>query len=297
MAVGTFLEAMAETEKQAQDELHGITPLQVTASVNQQILEGNVTSTHSTSTSIFPDPSTGTTNIIMATGPLTSFADSKGISLNSSQVGAVEDKVPIISHSMLPPGLQHVSAAYQNISVPKESSIASGSFLFGPSDDGFSKEHSQLLCASGDVGNTIPLPVRQSNFPDATNPLTPVRSKVCASEYIDQGAPLTPTANLKLLLSAASPAIRERELMQQNTRNVCRSILTDATDVTEEYEYSRKQKSLSILCSRCVCVCVCVCARARALCMPNLILVQVNCLEYSHSVDCCIRVFIVLTLH
>ena len=135
--------------------------------------------------------------------------------------------------------------------MSKESSVTAGSFLFGPSDDGFTKDHNQLLCTADEASNTISLPVRQSGFSD-TNPLTPARNKVCGSDYADEGTPLTPTANLKILLSAASPAIRERELMQQNARNVCRSILTDAA-ITEGFEeYSRKQKSLSILCSRLV---------------------------------------------
>ena len=240
---------MAEGEKQARSEFYGITPLQDTTNLSQQ-LQGNITSIH-TATTIIPGSNTNTTNIAITTGPLTSVVEKNTKNL---QLGMVEDNGTIVSHSLLQPGLENVNtqstAAYQNVSVPKESSIASGSFLFGPSDDAFSKDHGQMLCASDGAGNTIPLPVRQSSFSE-TNPLTPVRNKMYTNEYTDQGAPLTPTANLKLLLSAASPAIREREqLMQQNTRNVCRSILTD-TDVSEEFEYSRKQKSLSILCSRC----------------------------------------------
>ena len=245
---------MAEGEKQARSEFCGITPLQDTTSLSQQ-LQGNITSTH-TATTIIPGSNTNTTNIAITTGPLTSVVEKNTKNL---QLGMIEDNGTIVSHSLLQPGLENVNtqstAVYQNVSVPKESSIASGSFLFGPSDDAFSKDHGQMLCASDGAGNTIPLPVRQSSFSE-TNPLTPVRNKMYTNEYTDQGAPLTPTANLKLLLSAASPAIREREqLMQQNTRNVCRSILTD-TDISEEFEYSRKQKSLSILCSRCVYVCI-----------------------------------------
>ena len=248
---------MAEGEKQARSEFHGITPLQDATSLSQQ-LQGNVTSTHSATTFI-PGPSPGSTNIAITTGPLTSLVEKNTA---NSQFGLGEDNVTMVSQSLILPGLQNVNpqsstAVYQNVSVPKENTVAPGSFLFGPSDDAFNKNHTQLLCSSDGAGNTIPLPVRQSSFSE-TNPLTPVRSKVCTSEYTDQGAPLTPTANLKLLLSAASPAIREREqLMQQNTRNVCRSILTDA-DVPEDFEYSRKQKSLSILCSRCVSIHVCI---------------------------------------
>ena len=167
----------------------------------------------------------------------------------------VEQKAPIPSQ-LPPPGLQTISS--QNIQTSKIMyhgfptpvpvvSCAAGSFLFGPSEDngGYSKEHSQLMCVSEGSTETMSLPTR-TNFADS-NPLTPARSKAC--EYGDQGAPLTPTANLKVLLSAASPAIREREMMQQTARNVCRSILSDA--VNEELEeYSRKQKSLSLLCSK-----------------------------------------------
>ena len=242
---GMSLEAMAEGEKQTQNEFHGITPLQASQSLSQPI-QSNVSSAYLPTATITLDPSTNTNPAAIATGPLPSFAVSKN---NNSQFGVAEES--FVSQSLLIPALQnvttqHSTTVYQNMSLPKENSVASGSFLFGPSDDGFGKD--QLLCASDGAGNTIPLPVRQSTFPD-TNPLTPVRTKVCTNNYTDQGAPLTPTANLKLLLSAASPAIREREQMQQNTRNVCRSILTDP-DVTEEFEYSRKQKSLSILCTR-----------------------------------------------
>ena len=244
------LEVMAEREKQAQNEFHGITPLQASQSLSQ-LIQSNVSSVYLPTTTSTLDPGTNTNAATIATVPLPSFAVSKD---NNSQFEVPEGNV--VSHSLLIPALQNITtqqsaAVYQNVSLPKESSVTSGSFLFGPSDDGFGKD--QLLCASNGAGNTIPLPVRQSTFTDTTNPLTPVRTKVCTSEYTDQGAPLTPTANLKLLLSAASPAIREREQMQQNTRNVCRSILTDP-EVTEEFEYSRKQKSLSILCTRCACV-------------------------------------------
>ena len=172
----------------------------------------------------------------------------------------VEQKAPI--PSQLPPGLQTISqnlqasnTMYHGLPTPVPVvTCAAGSFLFGSSEDngGYNKEHGQLMCVS--EGSTS-LPTRTS-FGDSNNPLTPARSKAC--EYGDQGAPLTPTANLKVLLSAASPAIREREMMQQTARNVCRSILSDAAVNEELEEYSRKQKSLSLLCSKYV-VCACVC--------------------------------------
>jgi len=183
----------------------------------------------------------------------------------------VEQKAPIASQ--LPPGLQTISS--QNLQASKAMchglptpvpvvTCAAGSFLFGPSEDngGCNKEHGQLMCVSERSTETISLPTRTS-FADSNNPLTPARSKAC--EYGDQGAPLTPTANLKVLLSAASPAIREREMMQQTARNVCRSILSDAAVNEELEEYSRKQKSLSLLCSKYV-VCVRVCVRHAGTC-------------------------------
>ena len=242
---------MTMAEKESQNEARDIAPLE-TAQSSSQLLQSSVSVAYSPAATITPDFSTSITNIAMTTGTLPSFAVGKE---SRSRVEVAESTV--VTKPLLMPGLQNINtqfttAVHHNVSVPKE--VACGSFLFGPSDDGFGKDHNPLLCAPDSAGNTIPLPVRQSSFSD-TNPLTPVRSKVCSGDYTDQGAPLTPTANLKLLLSAASPAIRERELMQQNTRNVCRSILTDV-DVTEEFEYSRKQKSLSILCTRFVYMCL-----------------------------------------
>lgn len=257
---------MLDKMAQPHSEFHGITPLQAAASLSQQ---SNFIGSHSATTTITPDLNTTMT----ATVP--SFADSKECDSSDLQFEVVEVKAPLISHSLLPHGLQNITthnsntAVYQNVSLPVESSssVATGSFLFGSSEESFSKDHGQLLCAPDEIGTTIPLPVRQSGFSD-TNPLTPARNKICSSDYTDQGTPLTPTANLKLLLSAASPAIREREMMQQNAKNVCRSILTDNV-VTEEFEYSRKQKSLSILCSRCVCVRMCVRLQSIYLCKQS----------------------------
>jgi len=188
-------------------------------------------------------------------GPEPFFASCSSTSTQYLLQDTAKQKAPI--PSQLPSGLEFITP--QNVqasktvchSLPTPLPVLTGaaeSFLFGPSEDngGYNKEHGQLMCAPEGSGETISLPIRTS-FAD-TNPLTPARSKAC--EYSEQGAPLTPTANLKVLLSAASPAIREREMMQQTARNVCRSILSDAAVNEELEEYSRKQKSLSLLCSK-----------------------------------------------
>ena len=219
--------AERETVKQAwmQWILWHITPSQDTTSLSQQ-LQGKVTSTHSATA----DPSPATTNIAITTGPLTSLLKKNS---TNSQLGLGDD-VTMVSQSLLLPGLQNVNtqsistAVYQNVSVLKENSIASGAFLFGPSDDAFSKDHSQLLCVSDGAGNTIPLPVRQSR--------------------------------------------------QQNIRNVCRSFW-QMFDVSEDFEYSRKQKSLSIVCSRCVSVSVYMCVCVSTLSVYMCVYVWVHCMS------------------
>ena len=147
-------------------KFYGITPSQDMTSLSQQ-LQGKVTSTHSATA----DPSPATTNIAITTGPLTSLLKKNS---TNSQLGLGDD-VTMVSQLLLLPGLQNVNiqsistAVYQNVSVLKENSIASGTFLFGPSDDAFSKDHSQLLCVSDGAGNTIPLPVRQSRQQNIRN--------------------------------------------------------------------------------------------------------------------------------
>ncbi|KAJ6651594.1 hypothetical protein lerEdw1_020795 [Lerista edwardsae] len=102
----------------------------------------------------------------------------------------------------------------------------------------------------------IDLSKRKSCTPERS-PITPV--KLSDRPLTD---PWTPTANLKMLISAASPDMRDREKKKELFRPIENSEFSDAfpdslqcnvgDDVTaDEYEKqrpSRKQKSLGLLC-------------------------------------------------
>nr|XP_033809379.1 transcription factor E2F7 isoform X2 [Geotrypetes seraphini] len=89
------------------------------------------------------------------------------------------------------------------------------------------------------------------------NPITPV--KLADRSQAD---PWTPTANLKMLISAASPDIRDREKKKELFRpiennkledGICDALQFDVDDGTvDEFEKrpSRKQKSLGLLCQK-----------------------------------------------
>ncbi|NWQ96126.1 E2F7 factor, partial [Burhinus bistriatus] len=94
---------------------------------------------------------------------------------------------------------------------------------------------------------------------------TPERNPVTPVKLIDrpQPDPWTPTANLKILVSAASPDMRDREKKKELFRPIENSEQSDAPDslqydmvddsTVDEFEKqrpSRKQKSLGLLCQK-----------------------------------------------
>nr|XP_045726784.2 transcription factor E2F7-like [Mirounga angustirostris] len=98
---------------------------------------------------------------------------------------------------------------------------------------------------------------KQKIFTPERNPITPVK-------LVDrqQAEPWTPTANLKMLISAASPDIRDREKKKglfrpiENkddafTDSLQLDVVGDsAVDEFEKQRPSRKQKSLGLLCQK-----------------------------------------------
>ncbi|XP_062951464.1 transcription factor E2F8 [Cynocephalus volans] len=89
----------------------------------------------------------------------------------------------------------------------------------------------------------------QPDFGPLTTPTKP--------KEVPQGEPWTPTANLKMLISAVSPEIRNRDQKRGLSDN--RSVLPEAKDYLHEHlsgdEYeksqpSRKEKSLGLLCHK-----------------------------------------------
>uniref|UniRef100_A0A2K6G349 Transcription factor E2F7 n=1 Tax=Propithecus coquereli TaxID=379532 RepID=A0A2K6G349_PROCO len=98
---------------------------------------------------------------------------------------------------------------------------------------------------------------KQKIFTPERNPITPVK-------LVDrqQAEPWTPTANLKMLISAASPDIRDREKKKElfrpieNKDNAFTNSIqlvvvgNSAVDEFEKQRPSRKQKSLGLLCQK-----------------------------------------------
>ncbi|XP_048404293.2 transcription factor E2F7-like isoform X1 [Stegostoma tigrinum] len=86
---------------------------------------------------------------------------------------------------------------------------------------------------------------------------TPDRDQVTPVKHSDKSLaePWSPTANLKMLISAASPDIRDREKRKDLFRQIendrlLSSINEAATDEFEQQRPSRKQKSLGLLCQK-----------------------------------------------
>ncbi|XP_061495676.1 transcription factor E2F7 isoform X2 [Rhineura floridana] len=100
---------------------------------------------------------------------------------------------------------------------------------------------------------------KQKNCTPEKNPITPV--KLTDRPLTD---PWTPTANLKMLISAASPDMRDREKKKELFRPIennefsdafsdslqCGTIDDGAVDEYEKQRPSRKQKSLGLLCQK-----------------------------------------------
>ncbi|XP_028614930.1 transcription factor E2F7 [Grammomys surdaster] len=99
---------------------------------------------------------------------------------------------------------------------------------------------------------------KQRIFTPERNPITPVKPV----DRQHQVEPWTPTANLKMLISAASPDIRDREKKKELFRPIenkedvfVNSVQLDvvgdgAVDDYEKQRPSRKQKSLGLLCQK-----------------------------------------------
>ncbi|XP_074086461.1 transcription factor E2F8 isoform X2 [Macrotis lagotis] len=116
----------------------------------------------------------------------------------------------------------------------------------------FFEPHKRILIKTPQKESTTPNSVLaeiQSNLGPLTTPTKP--------KEIPPGEPWTPTANLKMLISAASPEIRNRDQKRGLSDN--RSGILEAKDCLHEHlsgdEYeksqpSRKEKSLGLLCHK-----------------------------------------------
>lgn len=79
---------------------------------------------------------------------------------------------------------------------------------------------------------------------------TPTKVSPVASTPCDD--PLTPTANLKMLMSVVSPAIRDRDEKRRDlfVENQANCIVSEELIIEKPNGYSRKDKSLGLLCHR-----------------------------------------------
>ncbi|CAB4029816.1 transcription factor E2F7-like, partial [Paramuricea clavata] len=75
-------------------------------------------------------------------------------------------------------------------------------------------------------------------------------TKVPTVENTPCNDPLTPTANLKVLMSVVSPAIRDRDEKKRDLFVNNAGNMTDEVVIEKPNSYSRKDKSLGLLCQR-----------------------------------------------
>ncbi|XP_029019979.1 transcription factor E2F7 isoform X2 [Betta splendens] len=151
----------------------------------------------------------------------------------------------------------------------KDLSSPRTSFMLEPHEDGVQSEQKENICADrrrstpmkSDPAPPALLINRRGATPDLAH-ITPVKHTPLAE-------PLTPTANLKLLISAASPDIRDREMkkvlfrpienesdqllspdtIEEESEDSCQFEAAGEEDNTEK-KPSRKQKSLGLLCQK-----------------------------------------------
>ena len=72
-------------------------------------------------------------------------------------------------------------------------------------------------------------------------------TKITSVENAPCNDPLTPTANLKMLMSVVSPAIRDRD---EKKRDLFVTNVSNNVVIEKPNAYSRKDKSLGLLCQR-----------------------------------------------
>ena len=127
----------------------------------------------------------------------------------------------------------------------------------GQYDERFDRNMFVAMHSSPKANTRIP-------FASLLNPVTP--PKISSLGPCDENDPLTPTANLKMLISAASPEIRnldrrKEQAKQQQLEEAIRDMKTEKTSSQEGADQDddresvqgggrRKEKSLGLLCQR-----------------------------------------------
>ncbi|XP_026220276.1 transcription factor E2F7 isoform X2 [Anabas testudineus] len=143
------------------------------------------------------------------------------------------------------------------------------SFSVGSEEDGGQSEQKENICT--DRRRSTPLK-SESTVPTMLlnrKGATPDLAHITPIKHTPLAEPLTPTANLKMLISAASPDIRDREIKKvlfrpienekdkppcpdtvlEEVEDSCQFEAVDEEDDTEK-KPSRKQKSLGLLCQK-----------------------------------------------